>query len=273
MKKIIAILILLFLNNNTLATAKSIYKCELNDFRPNGNTKMSSIKSWMPNPIMFTVHNNDALFYLNNKKYPADLKINDDKKLEFISLRSVKSKTGQLATMRYLVTFFKTNNKFTVTASPSGYQSLGDAWGICNVSFDNSTQKSTSNLNNINEDWSTIRRSGSTDLLINATENALLIKSGNKVFYKIFDKLKTNPNLDIRYCFMWQNEKRRTYKYEYCNTKVDKAKIKEDGLIKMIMLEGNNFDKMLTNEKEFLYFYLTDYSSGTWFATRTVKIN
>ncbi len=109
------------------------FNCELNEYRPNGNTKMSSIKSWMPNPIKFEINNNNVLFYLNTRMYPGNIKINDETKIEFVVLRSTKSKTGQLATMRYLATFFKTNNRFTVTGSPSGFQSLGDGWGKCSI--------------------------------------------------------------------------------------------------------------------------------------------
>tara|TARA_B100001093_G_C26647434_1_gene935942 strand:+ start:174 stop:344 length:171 start_codon:yes stop_codon:yes gene_type:complete len=39
------------------------------------------------------------------------------------------------------------NNKITITASPSGFRSLGDAWGKCNVSY-----KKNNNNNQNSED-------------------------------------------------------------------------------------------------------------------------
>ena len=253
------------------------YSCEFDQYITNTITSESSLKSWIPKNVSFIVDNNQISFELKGRRYPAQVIQNDGSRISFKVVRDVKSKQGNRATMDYRMVFFKTNNKFSMSGKPSGFAELGDAWGKCEVNYfksQNTNSKTNVTNNEISSsNWILARSSSSTDIFINNSENAILIKSANKWYSKIHQKHQTNNNTDVRYGILWKDKKidGGVKKYMFDIKQPTKVVSGMESFIKTFYFEFDDVASILRNKKKFMHFLVTDYDKGTWFATRTTQ--
>ena len=275
-KFILTLLFSFFLSNHSFGDEK--YNCSINDYRPTASTD-KSLRSWVPSNITFFKTGNNINLKIGGRVVLSGvLKQDDEKRIEFVAKRSSKSKSGQLSTIRYLVTYFKSNKKIAISADPSGYRALGDAWGSCNVSYEKTT-----NSNKISEDsggnvnstsWSNVRASGSSDLYLDETMNSIKMKSSNKWYDKLHERYKKNPETDIRIGFYFTNDKKfKPKKYEFEKIKPKSVKAYKENFINIFEFETNDAKRLLSTDYKYILFLVMDYEQGMYFYTRTTKVN
>ena len=271
------LIILMFIAFSFKSYSAEEYTCEFDQYITNTITTERSLKSWIPKNVSFIIDNDQISFELKGRRYPAQVTQNDQSRISFIFLRDVKSRKGNRATMRYSGVFFKSNNKFSMSGKPSGYAHLGDAWGKCEINYFQSqnTSSKTNVTNNeiLSSNWMLARSSSSTDIFINNSESAILIKSANKMYSKIHQKHQTNKNTDVRYGILWKDEKvdGGVKRYMFDVKRPTKVVSGMEGFIKTLYFEFNDVASILSNKKKFMYFLVTDYDEGSWFATRTTE--
>lgn len=270
-------IILIFIGISFNSYSAEEYSCEFDRYTPNHPTSLSSIKSWIPKNVSFIVDNDQISFELKGRRYPAQVFQNDQSRIRFNFLRDVKNTKGDRATMKYTGTFFKSNNKFSMSGKPSGYADLGDAWGRCEINYfqsqNTNTKTNVTNNEISSSNWILARSSSSTDIFINNSENAILIKSSNKWYSKIHQKHQTNKNTDVRYGILWKDEKidGGVKKYMFDIKQPTKVVSGMEGFIKTFYFEFDDVVSILSNKKKFMHFLVTDHDKGTWFATRTTE--
>ena len=254
------------------------YVCEIDDYRPTGSTD-KSLRSWVPSDIVFFKNGNNINIKIRGRIVLSGvLKQDDEKKIEFVAKRSSKSKSGQLSTIRYLVTYFKSNNKIAISADPSGYRPLGDAWGKCNVSYEkinNNNQNSEDGGGNQSSiSWSNIRASGSSDFYLDEKMKSIKMKSSNKWYDKLHERYKNNSETDIRIGFYFTNDKKiKPKKYEFETIKPISVKAYNENFVNVFEFETKEAKRLLSDDYKYILFLVTDYEQGMYFYTRSTKVN
>tara|TARA_B100000900_G_scaffold362409_1_gene335656 strand:- start:483 stop:974 length:492 start_codon:yes stop_codon:yes gene_type:complete len=162
-----------------------------------------------------------------------------------------------------------------MSGSPSGFAALGDAWGKCEISYIQSENTNTNtNKNEISSsNWILVRSSSSTDIFINNSENAILIKSANRMYSKIHKRHQNNKDTDVRFGILWKDKKIEggSKMYMYDIQKPTKVVSSTQGFTKVFYLEFDDAASILKNDKKYMYFLMTDYEKYTWYATRTIS--
>lgn len=248
--------------------------CNMSSYIPGGKTGVGTLKSWIPEKVFIGIDGGIATVKLSGISFRADVKTIDDKTISVEGSRNAVNTKGQKTPIRYSFTYFRSNSKITISAAPLGYRDLGRAWGKCALSVKSSSGQidpgsQTSGLNSAK----LVRTSSGTDLFLDEKASTLVIKSSNKWYEKIHDKLSDNSLADIRFGFIWSDDNKKFKKYEFEYLVPEEISAYTDRFIKIFSILDRRVLRVAINNKKFLYVSLTDWDGGTWWATRTTATN
>lgn len=270
------VLFVLFLCLPSVGNAETtILDCNISSYIPEGNTRTSTLKSWIPEKIFIGIDGGIATVNLLGKKsFSADVKTNDDKTITVAGEMSAIDHKGRKTPMRYSLTYFRSNSKITIYAAPFAYNKLGRAWGKCALSVESASdqvdpESQTSGLDSAK----LVRTSGSTDLFLNEKTSTLIIKSSNKWYDKMHSELSKYPSSDIRFSFIWSDDNKKFNKVEFEYLTPEKISAFTDRFVKAFSIRDPRVLRVAISNKKFLYISLTDWNTGTWWVTRTTAVN